>query len=166
MAGGSPPASSAGRSSTRTGSRSRPLARIPVDHVAVPPGHRLADADTVRAGDLDGAPVLIVDRADAPTAHDEIEAYCAAVGARPRWITHAAIQVERILDLVAVGTGIGWLNSWQAERARQRTDVVVRPLHPVTLHDEFRVVWRTADESATTAAFVRVALDTCGASNR
>jgi DNA-binding transcriptional LysR family regulator len=54
---------------------SRALARVPVDHVAVPPAHPLAEADTVNADDLDGEPVLVVDRADAPTAHDEIEAY-------------------------------------------------------------------------------------------
>ena len=143
---GSRSASCAGRSPTRTGSPRVPLARVPVDHVAVPPGHPLAGAEVVDAADLDGEPVLVVDRADAPTAHDEIEAYCAATGARPRWITHAAVQVERVLDLVAVGTGIGWLNSWQAERARRRTDVAVRPLQPVALYDEFRVVWRAGDD--------------------
>jgi len=104
----------------------------------------------------------VVDRADAPTAHDEIEAYCAAMGARPRWITHAAVQGERVLDLVAVGEGIGWLNSWQAEGG-SRPGVAVRPLRPVGLFDEFRVAWRTGDASATTAAFVRAVLETCGA---
>jgi DNA-binding transcriptional LysR family regulator len=71
--------------------------------------------------------------------------------------------VERILDLVALGTGIGWLNSWQAERAGSRPDVVVRPLQPVGLYDEFRVAWRAGDPSPVTAAFVRIALETCGA---
>jgi DNA-binding transcriptional LysR family regulator len=140
-----------------------PLARVPVDHVSVPPGHRLAGVEVVDAAELDGEPVLVVDRSDAPTAHDEIEAYCAAVGARPRWINHAATQVERVLDLVAVGTGIGWLNAWQAERERGRTDVVVRPLRPVALYDEFRVAWRAGDSATATAAFVRVVLETCGA---
>jgi DNA-binding transcriptional LysR family regulator len=139
-----------------------PLRRVPVDHVVVPPTHRLAASDVVAAGDLDGEPVLVVDRADAPTAHDEIEAYCSESGARPKWVTHAATQVERVLDLVALGTGIGWLNSWQVERAAARADVVVRPLRPVTLYDEFRVAWRVGDTSATTAAFVRVVLETCG----
>ena len=82
------------------------------------------------------------------------------MGARPRWVTHAAVQVERVLDLVALGTGIGWLNSWQAARA-SRDDVVVRRLRPVKLYDELRIAWRTGDPSAMTAAFVRVALETC-----
>ena len=107
--------------------------------------------------------MLVVERSDAPTAHDEIQSYCTDMGARPHWVPHAAVQVERILDLVALGTGIGWLNSWQAERAGSRFDVVVRPLRPVALYDEFRVAWRAGDPSPVTAAFVRVALETCGA---
>jgi DNA-binding transcriptional LysR family regulator len=140
-----------------------PLARVPVSHVAVPRGHRLAKVAVVKAAVLDGEPVLVVDASVAPTAHNEIEAYCAAMGARPRWVTHAATQMERMLDMVAAGAGIGWLNSWQVERAAGRDDVVVRPLHPVALFDEFRVAWRAGDTAATTAAFVRVVLETCGA---
>jgi DNA-binding transcriptional LysR family regulator len=138
-----------------------PLARVPVDHVAVPPGHRLAAGDGVEAAALDGEPVLVVDAAVAPTAHGEIEAYCTAMGARPRWVIHAATQMERMLDMVAAGAGIGWLNAWQVERAAERSDVAVRPLRPVALFDDFRVAWRAGDTAATTAAFVRVVLETC-----
>jgi len=81
------------------------------------------------------------------------------MGARPRWVVHGATQVERMLDMVAAGTGIGWLNSWQAERAAARTDVAVRPLAPVALYDDFRVAWRAGDTATTTAAFVRVVLE-------
>jgi DNA-binding transcriptional LysR family regulator len=138
-----------------------PLARVPVDHVAVPPDHRLGARRIVEARQLDDEPVLIVDRADGPTAHNEIEAYCAAMGARPRWVNHAATQIERALDLVAVGSGIAWLNAWQAERATQRPDVAVRPLRPVSLYDDFRVAWRAGDAAVPTASFVRVVLETC-----
>ena len=110
----------------------------------------------------DDEPVLVVERSEAPTAHDEIASYCTAMGARPRWVTHAPVQVERELDLVALGAGIALLNSWQAERASRRDDVVVRGLRPVELHDELRIAWRSGDPSAMTAAFVRVALETCG----
>jgi DNA-binding transcriptional LysR family regulator len=130
------------------------LARVAVDHVAVPRTHPLAGAAVVAPGDLDGQPVLVVDRAEAPTAHDEIEAYCAAAGARPRWITHAPVQVERVLDQVALGSGIGWLNAWQAEAASGRTDIAVLPLRPATLFDEFRAVWRAGAAEATSTALV------------
>jgi DNA-binding transcriptional LysR family regulator len=139
-----------------------PLARVPVDHVAVPASHALADRPQVDVRDLDGEPVFVVDRGDAPTAHDEIAAYCTSMGVRPAWITHAPTQVERVLDLVAVGGGIGWLNSWQVEREAARAGVVVKPLRPVGLYDEFRVAWRVGDSATATATFVRVVLETCG----
>ncbi len=139
-----------------------PLARVPVDHVAVPLGHRLAGVDRVDATELEGEPVLIVDRGDAPRAHDDITRYLAGVGVNPAWVTHGATQIERVFDMVAIGSGIGWLNTWQAERESGRVDVAIRPLDPVGLWDEFRVAWRQGDTRLTTAACVRVVLETCG----
>ena len=81
---------------------------------------------------------------------------------RPAWVTHAPTQVERVLDLVGVGGGIGWLNSWQVEREATRSGVVVKPLRPVGLYDEFRVAWRVGDTATATSTFVRVVLETCG----
>jgi DNA-binding transcriptional LysR family regulator len=139
-----------------------PLARVPVDHVAVPATHCLASAEFVDVRDLDGEPVFVVDRLDAPTAHDEIETYCTTHGSRPVWVNHAAVQVERVLDMVAVGSGIGWLNSWQAAREDIRREVAIKPLRPIALYDEFRVAWRVGDAAPSTSTFVRVMLETCG----
>jgi DNA-binding transcriptional LysR family regulator len=140
-----------------------PLARVPVDHVAVPLGHRLADAAFVDASDLEDEPLLIVDRADAPQAHDVITGYLGRLGVRPAWVTHGATQIERVFDMVAIGSGIGWLNTWQAERDAGRNDVAIRPLRPIGMWDEFRVAWRAGDTRLATAACVRVVLETCGA---
>jgi len=140
-----------------------PLARVPVDHVAVPLTHRLAGVESVAARDLAGEPVLVVDRADAPHAHDKIARYLADLGVQPQWVTHGATQIERVFDMVAIGSGIGWLNTWQAEREAGRTDVAIRPLEPVGMWDEFRVAWRQGDTRLATAACVRVVLETCGA---
>ena len=71
-------------------------------------------------------------------------------------------QVERVLDMVAVGSGIGWLNSWQAAREDIRREVAVKPLRPIALYDEFRVAWRVGDTAPSTSTFVRVMLETCG----
>jgi DNA-binding transcriptional LysR family regulator len=140
-----------------------PLAEVPVDHVVVPPDHRLARYDRVDISDLDGEPVLIVEREDAPRAHDEIAHYFAGLDIHPRWVTHGATQIERVYDMVSVGAGIGWLNTWQAERESGRTDVAIRPLFPVGMHDVFRIAWRAGDTSPATAMCVRVLLETCGA---
>jgi DNA-binding transcriptional LysR family regulator len=69
-----------------------------------------------------------------------------------------------MLDMVAVGSGIGWLNQWQAHRV-QRDDVTVRPLVPVERFDEFVLVWRADDPSPVRAAFVALAseVDLAGA---
>src|SRR4051794_28712721 len=80
------------------------LARVPFDHVAVPSSHPLAEHDVVHASDLDGQPVLLVERDDAPTYHDSTLAYCAAHDVQPSWVIHPATQVERMLDMVAVGS--------------------------------------------------------------
>ncbi len=140
---------------------SAPLARVPVDHVVVPLSHRLADADLVSIADLDDEPVLVVDRADAPHAHDTIATYLQGQGVHPRWVTHGATQIERVFDMVSIGSGIGWVNTWQAEREGGRDDVAIRPLDPVGMWDEFRVVWRHGDTQLATAACVRVVLETC-----
>lgn len=151
------------RASVETADRvaSVPLARVPIDHVAVPRDHPLAASARIAVDDLDGEPVLVVDRTDAPHAHDEVLAYAGAAGIRPVWVTHGATQIERVFDMVAIGAGIGWLNTWQAEREAGRDDVAVRPLDPVGMWNEFRVAWRQGDTRLATAACVRVLLETC-----
>jgi len=140
-----------------------PLARVPIDHVALPLGHPLAERDVVQISDLEDQPLLVVERSDAPHAHDMIVGYVNRLGVHPAWMTHGATQIERVFDMVAIGSGIGWLNTWQAERDSTRTDVAIRPLEPVGMWDEFRVAWRAGDTRLATAACVRVVLETCGA---
>ena len=137
------------------------LARVAIDHVVVPADHRLGALDVVDAGSLAGEPVLVVDRSEAPHAHDKIAAYFDGLALKPRLVTHGATQIERVFDMVAIGTGIGWLNTWQASRGTGRDDVVIKPLVPVGMWDEFRVVCRLGDTRPTTAACVRIVLETC-----
>lgn len=137
------------------------LARVPIDHVVVPVDHRLGRFEVVHAEDLADEPVLVVERADAPHAHDKIAAYFEELAVRPRLVTHGATQIERVFDMVAIGTGLGWLNTWQVSRGTSRDDVVIKPLVPVAMFDEFRVVWRLGDTRPTTAACVRIVLETC-----
>jgi DNA-binding transcriptional LysR family regulator len=137
------------------------LARVPIDHVVVATDHRLGRLDVVDAGALAEEPVLVVERSDAPHAHDKIVAYFDDLGVQPRLVTHGATQIERVFDMVAIGTGVGWLNAWQANRGTGRDDVVIKPLAPVAMWDEFRIVWRLGDTRPTTAACVRIVLETC-----
>jgi DNA-binding transcriptional LysR family regulator len=139
---------------------SQVLAHVPFDHLAVPQSHPLAVQAVVNAADLDGQPVLLVEREDAPTYHDATLAYCASLDVRPAWVMHPASQVERMLDMVAVGSGIGWLNAWQAANV-SRDGVVIRPLRPIERFDEFHVVWRVDDDSKSLQQFVDIAMEVC-----
>src|SRR3954453_363668 len=134
------------------------LARVPFDHVAVPSTNPLAERDVVYVTDLDGQPVLLVEHDDAPTYHDSTLAYCAAHDVRPAWVIHPASQVERMLDMVAVGSGIGWLNAWQAAHVA-REGVAIRPLRPVDRFDEFHLVWRVDDDSKSVKQFIEIAME-------
>jgi DNA-binding transcriptional LysR family regulator len=139
---------------------SQVLARVPFDHLAIPAGHRLAEYDPVDVVELDGEQLLLVERADAPTYHDATVAYCAAHDVHPAWVVHPASQVERMLDMVAVGSGIGWLNAWQAANVT-RDGVVIRRLQPVERFDEFHLVWRIDDHSKSVHEFIQIAMEEC-----
>jgi DNA-binding transcriptional LysR family regulator len=139
---------------------SQTLARVPFDHVAVPSGHPLAQQAIVYASDLEAQPVLLVERDDAPTYHDSTVAYCAAHGVRPAWVVHPASQVERMLDMVSVGSGIGWLNAWQAAHVR-RDGVAIVPLEPAGRFDDFNLVWRIDDHSKSLSQFIEIAVEAC-----
>ena len=127
------------------------------------PSHRLAASASVDVRDLDGEPVFVVDRLDAPTAHDEIETYCTTHGARPllgepcrrpsrAGARHGRRRLRhRLAELLAGGA-----------REDIRRDVAVKPLRPIALYDEFRVAWRVGDTAPSTSTFVRVVLETCG----
>jgi DNA-binding transcriptional LysR family regulator len=134
------------------------LGRVGFDHVAVPETHTLAKHAVITPTDLNDEPVLLVSRTEAPTYHDATIGYCAQHGARPKWVEHSATQVERMLDMVSVGSGIGWLNAFQAAHI-QHQGVVIVPLQPVTRFDEFHLAWRVDDHSTSVADFVTIATE-------
>ena len=90
-----------------------------------------------------------------------ITGYLSRLGVRPVWVTHGATPDRARVRHGAIGSGIGWLNTWQADRGNRR-DVAIRPLRPIGMWDEFRVAWRVGDTRSATATFVRVVLETCG----
>ena len=136
------------------------LTRVPFNHLALPSDHRLARQDVVHASELDGEAVLLVDRTEAPTYHAETLAYLLAHGAEPAYVVHPATQVERMLDMVAVGTGIGWLNALHVG-AVQRQGVTVVPLTPPERFDDFHLAWRPDDQSSDPSAFIPIAQAAC-----
>ena len=98
-----------------------PLAEVPVDHVVVPPDHRLATFDRVDITDLEGEPVLIVERDDAPRAHDEITHYFAETR-RPPAVDRPRRDADRTGLRHGVRRGRHRLAQHVAGRARVRPD--------------------------------------------
>jgi DNA-binding transcriptional LysR family regulator len=134
---------------------SQPLCRVAFDHLAIPEGHPLAHADIIAVSDLEGEAMLLVSRNEAPTYHDATVAYLADNGVRVRWVEHSATQVERMLDMVSVGSGIGWLNRSQAGNVHHE-GVTVVPLQPVTRFDDFHLAWRVDGLSPELQQFITI----------
>jgi DNA-binding transcriptional LysR family regulator len=137
---------------------SRLLCRVAFDHLAVPEGHPLSETPVINVADLEGQSMLLVSRNEAPTYHDATVAYLAEHGVRARWVEHSATQVERMLDMVSVGSGIGWLNRSQASNVHHE-GVTVVPLRPITRFDEFHVAWRVDDQSSEVQQFIDIVVD-------
>ena len=73
--------------------------------LAVHPSHRLASAETVSAGDLDGEAMIVTPVEVAPTFRAVIEAYCRSGGFAPVIRLEASLQ-QTIVSLVGEGLGI------------------------------------------------------------
>ena len=142
-----------------------PLARVPVDHVVGParpsPGRRRTSSTPATSmanqcsWSIAATPRLRTTRSR-PTARRWAPGRAGSPTPPPRsngcstWWPWA--------------TGIGWLNAWQAEREAGRADVVVRPLQPGRpVRRVPRGLAGRRHRRRTTAAFVRVVLETCGA---
>ena len=140
---------------------SQALARVPFDHVAVPQTPPAGPTLDHRGDGISRANPCCSSNATMlrPTTMQRV-AYCAALDVRPAWVMHPATQVERMLDMVAVGSGIGWLNAWQAAHV-SRDGVEIRPLRPIERFDEFHLVWRIDDHSKSVKQFVEIAMEAC-----
>jgi DNA-binding transcriptional LysR family regulator len=116
------------------------LAHLPLDRVALAKGHPLTRKRVIQPSDLDGHSALIVDAVDSPMVHRSISGFFSSRDVHPRWVHHAANQIERALDQTAAGSGVSWLNPWQADRAAKRRDITIRPLSEPILWDDFVVI--------------------------
>jgi DNA-binding transcriptional LysR family regulator len=93
--------------------------------LAVHPGHRLASAEAVSAGDLDGEKMIVTPVEVAPTLRAVIEAYCRSGGFAPVIRLEASLQ-QTIVSLVAEGLGIALVP--QSMRRLSLSGVVLRDL--------------------------------------
>lgn len=91
---------------------------------AVPAGHPLADAATVRLSDLAGEAFIFYPRRNGRALHDAVVSACEAAGFTPR-VAQDAPQLTSVVNLVATGIAIAIV---PASMGRLATDAV-RYLH-------------------------------------
>jgi DNA-binding transcriptional LysR family regulator len=73
--------------------------------VAIPEGHRFGEQETVRLAQLDGEPMIALNRAMVPSAYDAVIAAARDRGIEPRIVQHARSAGEA-LALVSAGIGV------------------------------------------------------------
>lgn len=103
--------------------------RVAIDHfmLAMPVGHALVGARTLRTRDLAQQDFLCVSPTTSPQGHAELLAACQRMGFTPR-IQHEVNEPMAALEWVAQGLGLCVLQS--ALRARAPTQVHMRVLPP------------------------------------
>jgi len=124
-------------------SRHPRLARLPLRPPAefvllVPEGHRFARRDEVGIHELDGEPLLLVDRDQDPEQHDQIVRFYERLGVRPRFRRRHVMSVDVALDFVATGQGMARVF---ATTPRPPGTTVVRVSGPQPPIDDLNLVW-------------------------
>jgi DNA-binding transcriptional LysR family regulator len=130
--------------------------------VAVPAGHPLAAAASIRAGDLRDAGFVLFPRSASPPVHDHITQLCRQAGFEPRIVQEAAVM-PTLLAYVAAGIGVTIAPASLAGLALE--GVAFRPLAEPGFDTQMAIVWRPEDGSPVLAAFVaavRAARGDCG----
>jgi DNA-binding transcriptional LysR family regulator len=84
-----------------------PLQPLAPFGLLVPRGHALAARTEVGIEDLDGEPLLIVDRTQAPDQHDLIVRFYEAAGMRPVFRERVISSIDQVVDFVVTGQGLG-----------------------------------------------------------
>jgi DNA-binding transcriptional LysR family regulator len=118
--------------------------------LAVPAGHRLAQAASIGFDDLGGEPLLAAPRSVGPVLFDALISRYRAAGVEPR-IVQEATPVTTLAGLVAAGAGIGFVTEGVARATRPGVvfrDVPGAPVIPMG------AAWLRADPGPTGTRFL------------
>lgn len=126
--------------------------------VSLPPGHRLRDRSVVEIADLKGEPIIYAPEQFAPTRYNALVKACAAEGFEPQFIEQA-VEVPKLLMLVAAGVGLGFITQGFAGLAPP--EVTLRPLGPPMAEHIITLAWRRSTTNLIIEAFVDVAREVC-----
>ncbi|PZQ46424.1 MAG: hypothetical protein DI556_20205 [Rhodovulum sulfidophilum] len=118
--------------------------------LALPSDHALAARPLLSIGDLDGAPLISIQRETSGRLAEEVGSRLDAAGVRPREVMEAGSS-EATLNLVAAGLGLAFVN--RSQGGRLPPNVVLRDLEGFDLPLPVAAFWMPAAETPLIAAF-------------
>jgi len=119
--------------------------------------HRLARRVELRTIDLEGISLILWNREINPRLYDQVTAALGDNGV-PARAAHHAVGLDRMLPIVVSGAGVA-ITAAAVANATPSPGAVYRRFAPPTPTVDCTLVWRKADSSATTRAFVEVIRD-------
>jgi DNA-binding transcriptional LysR family regulator len=122
--------------------------------LALPAGHRFAQAPEVRLSDLQNEPFIWSDRSLNPEFDNALMSACLERGLVPHIVQETSSSAH-IVSLVAVGIGVGLVPA--SARWRLQQGVVLRPVTDLELKFQIDITWRDDNRSAPLRHFTELA---------
>jgi LysR family transcriptional regulator, benzoate and cis,cis-muconate-responsive activator of ben and cat genes len=119
-------------------------------YAALPEGHRLAKASSIRWQQLVNEPLIILSRREGVSLHDAVLAACRQARFVPT-LAHTPSLISTVLSYVEAGAGVGIISDSICSMG-QGLPLVFRPLSPVHTVD-LVMVWTENNDTAPAAAF-------------
>jgi DNA-binding transcriptional LysR family regulator len=120
--------------------------------LAVPQGHPLSKAKSVRLRDLADAPFILFPRRESPAFYDRLMNECYRGGLRSPRVVQEARNEATILSLVSHGMGVGFTN--ETARGRCPKSVTILSISDLKMPLPLALVWRKDNLSPLLARFV------------
>jgi DNA-binding transcriptional LysR family regulator len=120
----------------------------------VPHGHPLAGRANVCIQDLDGEPLLIVDRTQAAEQHDVIVHFYTEAGVRPDFRERVIGSIDQVVDFVATGQGLGEVPMTTVPAPKTVLIPVTEPRPPI---DSLHMLWDPAAQPPLLRSLIAIA---------
>jgi len=117
---------------------------------ALPAGHRLARAASLRWPDLAHEPLVVLSRREGVSLHDAMLAACRRARFTPK-LAHTPSLISTVLSYVEAGAGVGVISDGICSLGHGQP-LVFRPLSPMHTVD-LVMVWSEANDAPPAAAF-------------
>lgn len=108
--------------------------------IALPIGHRLADAD-ISANDLASEKFVALARSAAPRQVDGLRAACKRAGIAPNVVLEVH-DFAMLMQFVSVGIGIGFV----LDSGLRRDNIVIKPVKDIVISERNSLSWRRDDD--------------------